>query len=61
MIELYPSYKELYNQNPIFARKEEGLKDLLKRPKNSPNKTPPHIEAIILRERKKTGYGRDRK
>jgi len=97
MIELYPSYKELYNQNPVFARKqvlevyrktknksftakmfktnrcvvrqivkryelygEEGLKDLPKRPKNSPNKTPPHIEAIILTERKKTGYGRDR-
>ncbi len=39
---------------------EEGLKDQSRRPKNSPNKTPPHIEAIILAERKKTGYGRDR-
>ncbi len=39
---------------------EEGLKDQSRRPKNSPNKTPPHIEALILAERKKTGYGRDR-
>ncbi|MGB9715830.1 MAG: helix-turn-helix domain-containing protein [Thermodesulfovibrionales bacterium] len=33
--------------------KEEGLKDLSKRPKTSPNKTPPHIELTIITERKK--------
>jgi transposase len=39
---------------------EEGLKDISRRPRHSPNKTPLHIEAIILAERKRTGYGRDR-
>ncbi|MCX8119194.1 MAG: helix-turn-helix domain-containing protein, partial [Desulfobacterota bacterium] len=39
---------------------EEGLRDRSRRPKHSPRKTPIHIEAIILAERKKTGYGRDR-
>ena len=40
--------------------KKEGLKDLSRRPKKSPNKTPPHLELAIASVRKKTGYGRDR-
>jgi transposase len=40
--------------------REEGLKDLSRRPKRSPNKTPPHLELAILSVRKNTGYGRDR-
>jgi putative transposase len=96
-LSLYPSYKELYQQAPLFARKnvikvyqqtknksltarifkthlcvvrelikrfeqegEEGLKNRSRRPKNSPHKTPVHIEGMILTEREKTGYGRDR-
>ncbi len=39
---------------------EEGLKNLSRKPKTSPNKTPLYIEGIILIERKKTGYGRER-
>jgi transposase len=39
---------------------EEGLKDLSRRPKNSPRKTPAYIEVIIIAEREKTGYGRER-
>ncbi|MFN4228178.1 MAG: helix-turn-helix domain-containing protein, partial [Candidatus Ratteibacteria bacterium] len=39
---------------------ENGLKDLSRRPKNSPNKTPVYIESIIIAEREKTGYGRAR-
>ena len=42
------------------AHKEEGLKDLSRRPKRSPNKTPPHLELAIISLRKRTGYGRDR-
>ena len=96
-LSFYTSYKELYQQAPLFARKklikvyqetknksftakvfqthlcvvrkiirrfeqegEEGLKDHPRRPKHSPHKTPLHIEGMILAERKKTGYGRDR-
>ena len=43
---------ELYGQ--------EGLKNRSRRPKISPQKTPLHIEGMIITERKKTGYGRDR-
>ena len=70
---LYPKYTELRKANPEFARRtvrkiirrfkehrEEGLKDLPRRPKRSPNKTPPHLELAILSVRKKTGYGRVR-
>jgi len=39
---------------------EDGLKDLSRRPKNSPRKTPAYIEGIIIAEREKTGYGRER-
>ncbi len=39
---------------------EEGLKSLSRRPKNSPNRTPLHLECMIIAERKKTGYGRER-
>lgn len=40
--------------------KSGHLTDYSRKPKNSPNKTPPHIELIIIAERKKTGFGRDR-
>jgi len=40
--------------------KKECLKDLSRRPKKSPNKTPPHLELVIASVRKKTGYGRYR-
>jgi 16S rRNA A1518/A1519 N6-dimethyltransferase RsmA/KsgA/DIM1 with predicted DNA glycosylase/AP lyase activity len=79
MIELYPTYRELYKHNPVMARKalikvknislvsrlfrttrktvrkalqrytehkDELLKDLSRRPRHSPNKTPPHIEVL---------------
>jgi len=39
---------------------EEGLKDLSRRPKRSPRRTSAAVEAMIVAERKKTGYGRDR-
>ena len=39
---------------------EEGLKDRSRRPHNCPRRTPLHIEIIIVSERIKTGYGRDR-
>ena len=42
------------------AHKEEGLKDLSRRPKRSPNKTPPHLELAIISLRKRTGNRRDR-
>ena len=94
---LYPSYRELYRKDPLFARQkiieaykktvnkslvarifktnrctvrrilkryelngQEGLKNRSTRPKTSPKRTPLHIEGIIVAERKKTGYGRDR-
>ena len=94
---LYPSYRELYQYNPVFARKkvievyritrkqsltasivktnrcvvreilrryerggEQGLQNRSRRPQHSPRRTPLHIEGIILSERKKTGFGRDR-
>ncbi|PMP95112.1 MAG: hypothetical protein C0168_07025 [Candidatus Aminicenantes bacterium] len=41
-------------------RGEEGLKDLSRRPKRSPRRTSAVVEALIVAERKKTGYGRDR-
>ena len=96
-ISLYPTYRELYQKDPTFARQkvievhkktrnksltarifktnrcvvrkivkryelegEEGLKNRSKKPKTSPTRTPLHIEGIIIAERKKTGYGRDR-
>jgi transposase len=96
-LSLYPRYKELYQQAPLFARKkvvevyqqtnnksltarlfkthlcvvrqiiqrferegEEGLKNRSQKPKHSPNKTTLSIEGMILIEREKTGYGRDR-
>jgi transposase len=39
---------------------EDKLKDRSKRPKTSPYKTHLHIKGMILAEREKTGYGRDR-
>lgn len=39
---------------------EKGFEDRSRRPKNSPRRTPLSLEAAILAERKKTGYGRDR-
>lgn len=90
---LYPSYRELYKYDPVFARKkvtevyptlmkksltaqicktkrqilrrhksegEQGLQNRSRRPKHSPHRTPLHIEGVILTERKKSGYGRDR-
>ena len=96
-LSLYPSYRELYQKDPVFAREkvvevykkvmnkslvakvfktnrcvvrkvlkryelngQKGLKNQSTRPKTSPKRTPLHIEGIILSERKKTGYGRDR-
>jgi putative transposase len=96
-LSLYPSYRELYQKDPMFAREkvievykktqnksltakifrtnrsvvkriikryelqgQDGLKNRSKRPKTSPTRTPLHIEAIIVAQRKKTGYGRDR-
>jgi len=41
-------------------RGDEGLKSLSRRPKNSPKRTPLHLECMIIAERKKTGYGRER-
>jgi len=41
-------------------RGEEGLKGLSRRPKHSPRKTSTAVEALIVAERKKTGYGRER-
>ena len=38
-------------------RGEEGLKDLSRRPRHSPRKTSAAVEALIVAERKKTGYG----
>jgi len=42
------------------AKGEAGLVDLSRRPKSSPKKTATHIEGIIIAEREKTGYGRER-
>jgi len=39
---------------------EAGLKPLSQRPKHSPRKTSAAVEALIVAERKKTGFGRDR-
>lgn len=39
---------------------ENGLVSKSKRPKNFPRKTPTYLEGIIISERKKTGYGRER-
>ena len=39
---------------------EDGLKDLSRRPNRSPRRTSAAVEALIVAERKKTGYGRDR-
>ena len=39
---------------------EEGLKDLSGRPKSCPRKTSAGVEGLIIAERKKTGYGRER-
>ena len=44
----------------LREREEEGLKDLSRKPKSSPRKTSAAVEALIVAERKKTGYGRDR-
>lgn len=37
-----------------------GLEDLSRRPKISPNKTPPYKEQMVIRAHKKTGYGAKR-
>jgi transposase len=36
---------------------EDGLKDLSRRPNRSPRRTSAAVEALIVAERKKTGYG----
>ncbi len=41
-------------------RGEEGLKDLSRRPRRSPRKTSAAVEGLIVAERERTGYGRDR-
>ena len=41
-------------------RGEEGLKDLSRRPTRSPRSTSAAVESLIIAERKRTGYGRDR-
>jgi len=41
-------------------RGEDGLKDLSRRPRSSPRRTPAVVEGMIVAERKRTGYGRDR-
>ena len=37
-----------------------GLEDRSRRPRASPRKTPPKVEAVVLEARRKTGYGRKR-
>ncbi|NPV83098.1 MAG: helix-turn-helix domain containing protein [Candidatus Aminicenantes bacterium] len=41
-------------------RGEKGLENLSRRPNRFPRKTSSAVEAMILAEREKTGYGRDR-
>ncbi len=41
-------------------RGEAGLKPLSRRPKRSPRRTSAAVEALIIADRKKTGFGRDR-
>lgn len=55
---------QLFNTTRKTARailkkyeKSGQLSDYSRKPKNSPNKTPPYIELIITAERKETGYG----
>jgi putative transposase len=37
-----------------------GLEDRSRRPRASPQKTPPEVEEVVLEARRKTGYGRKR-
>ena len=37
-----------------------GLQDRSRRPRASPRKTPPEVEAVVVEAKRKTGYGRKR-